>query len=62
MTNARGATEGFLGDGKGILEILANPWNEEKAMFFVEGWDEWGITGGSATLANNHLPQSKLEG
>jgi len=46
MTNAKGVTEGFPGDGKGILEILANPWNEEKAMFFVEGWDEWGVKAG----------------
>ena len=29
--------ESFPGEGKGILEILPNPWNESKAMLLVEG-------------------------
>jgi len=40
MTNATRVTEEFPGEGKGVLEILPNPWDESKAMLLVEGWDE----------------------
>jgi len=43
MTNATRVTEEFPGEGKGVLEILPNPWNKSKAMLLVEGWDECGI-------------------
>ena len=43
MTNATRVTEEFPGEGKGVLEILRNPWSEEKAMLLVEGSDEWGV-------------------
>ena len=43
MTDATRVTEEFPGEGKGILEILRNPWDKEKAMLLVEGWDEVGI-------------------
>jgi len=36
MTNATRVTEEFHGEGKGILKILPNPWNESKAMLLVE--------------------------
>jgi len=42
MIDVMRVTEGYLGEGKGVLEILSNPWNEEEAMLLVEGWDEWG--------------------
>ncbi|MHC1572049.1 MAG: hypothetical protein ACXQTL_04800 [Methanosarcinales archaeon] len=42
MTDATRVTEGYPGEGKGVLEILRNPWNEEKAMLLVERSDEWG--------------------
>ncbi|MCW7080422.1 MAG: hypothetical protein OCU16_04940 [Candidatus Methanospirare jalkutatii] len=46
MTNATRVTEEFPGEGKGVLEILRNPWDESKAILSVEGWDEWrGKTG-----------------
>lgn len=35
--------ETFPGKDKGILEILKNPWNEERAMLLIEGWDVKGI-------------------
>jgi len=35
---------------EGVQGILANPWNRGKVMLLVRGWDEWGITGGSAML------------
>jgi len=40
MTDATRVMEEYLGEGKEILEILRNPWNEEKAMLLVEGWDK----------------------
>jgi len=43
MTNATRVTEEFPGEGKGVLEILPNPWDESKAMLLVEGSDEEGI-------------------
>ena len=50
MTNATRVTEEFPGEGKGVLEILRNPWDEEKAMLLVEGWDEWGVKGTENSL------------
>jgi len=35
-TNATRVTEEFPGEGKGIVEILPNPWDESKAMLLVE--------------------------
>ena len=34
-TNATRVTDEYPGEGKGILEILRNPWNEDKAMLLV---------------------------
>jgi hypothetical protein len=39
MADVLEVNETFPGEGKGILEILRNPWDEEKAMLLVEGWD-----------------------
>jgi len=39
-TNATKITKEFPGEGKGVLEILPNPWDESKAMLLVEGWEE----------------------
>ncbi|MCD6550189.1 hypothetical protein J7K24_01435, partial [bacterium] len=51
-------TKDYPGEGKGILEISKNPWNESKALLLVEGSDEWGVKAGSEMLTN---PQ-ELEG
>ena len=50
MTNATKVTEEFPGEGKGVLEILRNPWDESKAMLLVEGSDERGVKAGSEIL------------
>ena len=50
MTNAMRVMEEFPGKSKGILEILPNPWNKEKAMLLVEGSDDWGVKAGSKIL------------
>ena len=55
MTNATRVTEEFPGEGKGVLEILRNPWDEEKAMLLVEGWDERGIDSGIITLQKEKI-------
>ena len=53
MTNAARVMEEYPGEGKGILEILRNPWNESKTMLLVEGSDEWGVKAGSEMLTNS---------
>jgi len=50
MTDATMVTDEYPGAGKGILEILENPWSEEKAMLLVEGSDVWGVKAGSEML------------
>ncbi len=50
ITDATRVTEEYPGEGKGVLEILNNPWNEEKAILLVEGSDEWGMKAGSEML------------
>ena len=50
MTDATRVTEEYPGENKGILEILRNPWNEDKATLLVEGSDEWGVKAGSEML------------
>ncbi|MGB8216450.1 MAG: hypothetical protein WCE94_04030 [Candidatus Methanoperedens sp.] len=42
-TNATKVTNEFPGAGKGILEILRNPWNKDKVMLLVAGSDENGL-------------------
>lgn len=50
MTDATRVTEEYPGAGKGVLEILRNPWHSEKAMLLVGGSDEWGVKAGSIEL------------
>jgi len=40
MADVLEVNETFPGKGKGILEILRNPWNKEKGMLLVEGWKD----------------------
>jgi len=55
MTNATRVTEEFPGEGRGVLEILRNPWDESKAMLLVEGWDECSIM-----LALKYVKESNM--
>ena len=50
MTDATRVTDEYPGENRGVLEILRNPWNEEKAMLLVEGSDEWGVKAVSMEL------------
>lgn len=50
ITGATKVTEEYPGESKGILEILRNPWNEDKAMLLVAGSDESGVKAGSEIL------------
>jgi hypothetical protein len=43
VTNATRVTAGYPGENKGILEILANPWNVDGALLLVGGSDERGV-------------------
>ena len=50
MTDATRVTEEYPGAGKGVLEILRNPWDPEKATLLVGGSDEWGVIAGTLEL------------
>ena len=50
VTDANRVTSEYPGENKGILEILRNPWNENKAMLLVEGSDERGVKAAVETL------------
>ena len=52
MTDAMGVTDVYPGAGKGVLEILRNPWGKGKAMLLVAGIDEWGVKAGSEMLSD----------
>ncbi|MCK4528463.1 hypothetical protein KAW18_13910 [candidate division WOR-3 bacterium] len=54
MTEAIRVTEEYPGEGKGVLEILRNPWNEGKAMLLVEGSDEWGVKAAASKLEQTY--------
>jgi hypothetical protein len=55
-------TAGYPGIGKGMLEILKNPWNEDKAMLLVAGSDELGIRAGENELRWMELSKTNLRG
>jgi len=59
LTNATRVTEEYPGTYKGVLEILRNPWNENRALLLVAGSDEWGVIAGSAILLTEN---EKLSG
>ena len=47
-------SEEYPGEGKGILEIAKNPWNESNALLLVEGSDEWGVKAGALKLGQTY--------
>lgn len=60
-TNATRVTDEYPGAGKGILEVLRNPWNESKMMLLVEGSDEWGVRAGSVVLEEKQKVKGKAK-
>lgn len=58
-TSATRVTDEYPGAGKGILEVLRNPWNENKMMLLVEGSDGWGIRAGSVVLEEKQKFESE---
>lgn len=52
-TNATRVTAEYPGENKGVLQILRNPWNSDKALLLVAGSDEWGVKAGSETLTDS---------
>ena len=55
VADAMRVTEEFPGEGRGVLEILPNPWNEERVMLLVEGWDEQSINLTSERLTKGEI-------
>lgn len=50
MTDATKVTKEYPGEKRGILQILRNPWNSDKALLIVTGSDEWGVKAGGELL------------
>ncbi|MDY6866119.1 MAG: hypothetical protein SVY15_09155 [Halobacteriota archaeon] len=59
MTDATRVTDGYPGEGKGVLEVLKSPWNEDKAMLLVEGIDECGVKEAEMKLLKNQFKDGK---
>jgi hypothetical protein len=51
MTDAMRVTDEYPGAGKGVLEMLRNPWDLENVMLLVAGSDEWGTETTAIALA-----------
>ncbi|MCX9010631.1 MAG: hypothetical protein OIN66_05845 [Candidatus Methanoperedens sp.] len=60
-TNATRVTDEYPGAGKGVLEVLGNPWNESKVMLLVQGSDEWGVRAGSVILEEKQKVKDKAK-
>lgn len=58
-TNATRVTDEYPGEGKGILEILKNPWNQSVMMLLVQGSDGWGVRAGSVVLEEKQKVNGK---
>ena len=54
MANVTMVTDEYPGEGKGILEILKNPWDTGKAMLLVAGSDEWGVKAAASKLEQTY--------
>lgn len=52
-TDVKTVTGQYPGENKGILQILQNPWNEDKAVLIVAGSDEPGLRAALAFLLND---------
>jgi hypothetical protein len=53
LTNLTKVTKEYPGENKGILQILENPWNPDKALLMVVGSDDYGVKAGSEALTND---------
>lgn len=53
MANATRVTDEYPGVGKGVVEIVRNPWDEGKAMLLVGGSDAWGVKAGCERLVKD---------
>jgi len=58
--DATKVTNEWPGENKGILEILKNPWNSNKALLIIAGSDEWGVKAGSEMLRQAEKNKSSV--
>lgn len=49
-SKAEAVTESNPGAGKGVIEIIPNPWNQEKDILIIAGSDERGMRAGEEVL------------
>lgn len=54
LANLTKVTAEYPGENKGILQILENPWNPDRALLIVAGSDEWGVSAGGEILTNEN--------
>jgi hypothetical protein len=47
-------TNDWPGSNKGVVEILISPWNAEKCLLVVAGWDEYGTNAAANKLVQSH--------
>lgn len=52
VESAKRVTKEYPGENKGLLQMLNNPWNKEKALLIVAGSDVIGVKAGSEVLKN----------
>jgi len=55
LTGAKEVTDKNPGEGKGIVEILRNPWNLQKALILVEGINEQDLKKSAALLMDQEI-------
>lgn len=53
LANLAKVTEEYPGENKGILQIMENPWNTDRALLLVAGSDELGVRAGSEILTKD---------
>ena len=55
LINKPKITVDYPGKNKGVLEIVRNPWNEERALLIVGGSDGWGLKASELVLRQQKL-------
>lgn len=61
MFDSSGITAAYPGPNKGVLEIMTNIWNPDKAILIAAGSDELGLKSGIITLDRGELKGKSME-
>jgi len=55
LTKVTKVTGGYPGEGKGLVEIVPNPWNDDKALLIAAGSSDWGVKAASTLLTQEEM-------